>query len=93
LADRLTVYVAIRRFHGMSVADSRSSRSESYVRMTEFVRRSTSYVPFRRFLGYVRRESMQRLHVVLHGTLISYLCDDYQEDCGDSIACLHDPRG
>jgi hypothetical protein len=33
-------------------------RSDSYVRMQHFVRRST-YVPFRRFLGDVRREFIQ----------------------------------
>jgi hypothetical protein len=41
-------------------------------RMKEFVRRST-YVPFRRSLGDVRREFIHRLSSVLHGTLGSYL--------------------
>jgi hypothetical protein len=44
-------------------------RSDSYVRMQHFVRRST-YVPFRRFLGDVRREFMQRLPAAHHGTLV-----------------------
>jgi hypothetical protein len=73
LVYRLAILVAVRRFPGMGAADSRSLRSESYVRMQHFVRRST-YVPFRRFLlGDVRRrEFMQRLFVALHGTLGSY---------------------
>jgi hypothetical protein len=50
LVDRLAILVAIRRFHGMGAADSRSLRSDSYVRMQHFVRRTT-YVPFRRFGG------------------------------------------
>jgi hypothetical protein len=54
LVYRLAILVAIRRFRGMSVANSRSLRFDSYVRMQRFVRRST-YVPFRRFLGDVRR--------------------------------------
>jgi hypothetical protein len=45
----LAILVAVRRFLGMGAADSRSLRSDSYVRMRHFVRRST-YVPFRRFL-------------------------------------------
>jgi hypothetical protein len=55
LVDRLAILVAIRRFPCMRAADSRSLRSGSYVLMEHFVRRSTS-VPFRRFLGDVRRE-------------------------------------
>jgi hypothetical protein len=46
-----------------------------HARMKEFVRRS-SFVPFRRFLGDVRREFMQRLSLVLHGTLGVTLYDD-----------------
>jgi hypothetical protein len=52
----------------MGAADSRSLRSGNYFRMQHFVRRSTS-LPFRRFLGDVRREFMQRLSTALHGTL------------------------
>jgi hypothetical protein len=45
----------------------------------EFIRRST-YVPFRRFLGGdLRCEFMQRLSIVLHGTLGSYLRDVLHE--------------
>jgi len=74
LVDRVAILVAVRRFFGMGAADSRSLRSGIYVRMQHFVRRTTC-VPFRRFLGNVRREFMQRLSTPLHGTLGSYLRD------------------
>jgi hypothetical protein len=45
LVDRLAILVADRRFPGMGAVDYRSLRSDSYVRMQHFVRRST-YVPF-----------------------------------------------
>jgi hypothetical protein len=48
LVDHLAILVAIRRFLGMGVVDSRSLRFDSYVRLQHFVRRTT-YVPFRRF--------------------------------------------
>jgi hypothetical protein len=64
LINRPAVLVAVRCFHGMGLVDSRCLRSISYVRMQHFVRRST-YVPFRRFFGDVRREFMQRLSVAL----------------------------
>jgi hypothetical protein len=48
LAYRMAILVAVRRFNGISAADSRSLRYESYVRMQHLYRRSTS-VPFRRF--------------------------------------------
>jgi hypothetical protein len=79
--------VVVRRFPGMGGADSRSLRSDSYVRMPHFVRRSIS-VPFRRFLGDVRREFMQRLFATLHGTMGSYLRDAFQEGSADVVACL-----
>jgi hypothetical protein len=44
----------------------------------EFVR-GYARVHFRRFLGDVCREFMQRLSAVLHGTLGSYLRDILQE--------------
>jgi hypothetical protein len=74
LVDRLAILVGVRRCLGMGAAYSRSLRSHNYVRMQYFVRRST-YVPFRRVLGDVRREFMQRLFVIRHGTLGSYLRD------------------
>jgi hypothetical protein len=74
LVDRMGILVAACRFLGMRAADSRSMRYDSYVRMQHFVRRST-YVPFRRFWGDVRREFMQRLFAALHGTLVSYCRD------------------
>ena len=64
LVDRLAILVAVRHFPGMGDGDSRSLRSDIYVRMQHFVRRSTS-VPFRRFFGDVRREFMQRLSAAL----------------------------
>ena len=70
--------VVFRRFHGMGVSDSRCLRSYSYVCMQHFVHRST-YVPFRRFCGEVRRKFMQRLSAALHGTLGSYLRDAFHE--------------
>jgi hypothetical protein len=72
LLDPLAILVDVRPFLGMGVANSRSLRSHSYVCMQHFVRRST-FVPFRRFWGDVRREFMQRLSAALHGTLGSYL--------------------
>jgi hypothetical protein len=56
----------------MGAAHSRSLRSYNYVRMHHFVRRTT-YFPFLRFLGDVRRELMQRVFAALHGTLGSYI--------------------
>jgi hypothetical protein len=72
IVDHMAKLVEFRCFPTMGAADSDSLRSESYARMKEFVRRST-FVRFRRFLGDVHREFMQRLSVVLHGTLGSYL--------------------
>jgi hypothetical protein len=54
LVDRLAILVVVRRFSCMGVGDSRSLRSDIYARMQQFVRRST-FIPFRRFLGDVRR--------------------------------------
>jgi hypothetical protein len=69
LVDRLAILVVIRRFPGMGViADSCSLRYGGYVRMQHFVRRRSTYAPFRRFWGDVRREFMQRLSAALHGT-------------------------
>jgi hypothetical protein len=75
LVVRLATLVVVRRFPGMGAADSRSLRSGNYVRMQHFVRRST-YVPFRRFLGDVRREFMQRLSVVSN-TAYVLVADSY----------------
>jgi hypothetical protein len=92
LVDPLAILVAaIRRLHGMGAADSRSLRPESYVRMQHFIRRTTS-IPFRRFWWDVRREFMQRLSIVLHGTMSFYPRDALQEGSADGVACLHVPR-
>jgi hypothetical protein len=53
LVDRIAILVAIRRFPSMGATDSRSLRSDSYVRTQHFVR-GTSYIAFRRFSGDVR---------------------------------------
>jgi hypothetical protein len=71
----------------MGEADSRSLRSDNYVRVQHFIRRTTS-IPFRRFLGNVRHEFMQRLFAALHGNLGSYLRDALQEGSADAVARL-----
>jgi hypothetical protein len=91
LVGRLPILVPARRFPSMGAAGSRSLRSESYVHMHHFVRRTT-FAPFRRFWGDVRREFMQCIFAALHGTLGSYLRDVLQEDSADAVACLHFPR-
>jgi hypothetical protein len=73
----------------MGVVDSLSLCSDSYVRMQHFVRRTT-FVPFRRFLGHVRREFMQRLSAALHYIMGSYLRDALRDEgSADDVACLH----
>jgi hypothetical protein len=91
LVDRMEILVAIRRFPGMGGADSRSLHSDIYVRMQRFVHRTT-FIPFRRFLGDVRREFMQRLCATLYGTLVSYLRDGLKEGSADAVVCLPFPR-
>jgi hypothetical protein len=86
LVDRLARFVVVRRFRG--AGNSSSLRFYTYLRMQNFVRRST-YVPFRRFLWDVRREFMQRLFAALHGTLGSYLRDALQEGNVDVVVCLN----
>jgi hypothetical protein len=67
-------------------------RSKSFTLMQEFVRRCT-LVPFRRFLAYMRREFMQRVSVVLHGTLgRPNLRDALHEGGACVVACLNAPR-
>jgi hypothetical protein len=91
LVDRLAITVSLCRFYGMGTAESRSLRSDSYVRMHHFVRRLTD-VPFRRFLVDVRLEFIQCLFAVLHATLGSYLGDALQEGNANVVACLPVPR-
>jgi NAD-specific glutamate dehydrogenase len=91
LVDRLAILVAVCRFHGVGDADSRSLRFDIHVRMQHFVRRTT-YVPFRRSLGNVRREFMQCLSDALHGTLGSYLRYALQEGSAYAdVVCLPVP--
>jgi hypothetical protein len=63
MVDRLAVLVAVRRFLVMGGVDSCSLRSDSYVTMQHFVRRSTC-VPLRRFLGDMQREFLQHLSTI-----------------------------
>jgi hypothetical protein len=91
LVDRFAILVAVRRFHGMGDADSRSLRFDNCVRIPHFVRRAT-FVPFRRFWGDMRRELMQRLFAAINGTLGSYLRDALHEGNADAVACLLVPR-
>jgi NAD-specific glutamate dehydrogenase len=91
MVDRLAILVAVRRSPGMDDVDSRSLRSNNYVRLQHFVRRAT-FVPFQRFLGDVRCEFMQHLSAALHGTLGSYLRDALQEGSANAVACLRVPR-
>jgi hypothetical protein len=77
----------------MGAADSRALRSDSYARVNEFVRRSACAPFCRRFLGDVRRECMQRLSAVVHGTLGFCLRDAGQEGRAAAVACLPVPRG
>jgi hypothetical protein len=87
MVDRLAILVAIRRFLDMGVANSRSLRFDSCVRMQHFISRST-FVSFRRFWGNVPRQLMQRLFAPLHGTLGSYLRDALHEGSVDVVASL-----
>jgi hypothetical protein len=73
LGDRLAIFVALLRFPSMGADYARSLRYDSNVRMQHFVRRTTC-VPFRRFLGDVRREFMQRLFMVLWVHVSATLC-------------------
>jgi hypothetical protein len=75
----------------MGAHDSRSLRFHSYVRMHHSIRRTT-FVPFRRFWGDVRRELMQRLGAPLLGTLGPYLRDTLHEGGADAAVRLHVPR-
>jgi hypothetical protein len=93
LLRRLILFIAWSFWWQFPVSQAwvRRTLAESYARIKEFVRRST-YIPFRRFIGYVRRESMQRLSMVLHGTLGSYLRDALHEGGAADVANLLAPR-
>jgi hypothetical protein len=68
------------------MADLCALRSDNEVCIKEYVRRSIS-VPLRRFLVDVRRDIIQCLSVVLHGTLGSYLLDAVHEGLPNVLAC------
>jgi hypothetical protein len=50
LVDRMAILVVIRRFPGMGVANCRSLRFDSYVRLQDFVHPFT-FVPLLQFSG------------------------------------------
>jgi hypothetical protein len=76
----------------LGAANSRSLRSESYARIKELEQQFTS-IPFRRFLGDVRRECIiQRCCAVLHGTLDSYLRDALHMGGANVDDCFPAPR-
>jgi hypothetical protein len=87
LVDRMATLVAVRCFHGMGAAASRSLLYDRYIRMQHFFRRTTS-IPFRRVLGDVRREFMQHLYAAMG----SYLRDALHDGSVDGVACLRVPR-
>jgi hypothetical protein len=87
LVDRFTILVIVRRFPSMDLADYHSLRSKSYARMKDFVRRAT-YSPYSQSHGDVRRGFMQRLSVVLRGTLGSCLRLVLQEGGANDVTCL-----
>jgi hypothetical protein len=91
LVDRLAMLTDVHRFPGMDAADSHSSLMTTYMCMTDFIRRY-SYVPLRHFWGDVLREFMQRLSVVIDGTLGAHLRDALREGSVDIVACLPAPR-
>jgi hypothetical protein len=91
LVDRLAIFVDVRRFPSMGALDYGFLRSDSYVRMQHFFRRST-LCSFSAFLGDVRREFMQRLSDAIHGTPGFYLRFAFQEGSVDTVACLLVPR-
>jgi hypothetical protein len=90
LVDRLEIFVIVGCSPSFGAADSRSLRSDNYTRMKHIVRRST-YAPFRRFLGDVHREFIQRISFVFHGTLGSYPRDALLESGAAAVACLLAP--
>jgi hypothetical protein len=76
LDDRLAILVEVRRFPSMGDEDSHSLRFDYYVRMQNFVCRST-YVPFRPFLGMCGENSCNvflLLFMVLWVPIFATLC-------------------
>jgi hypothetical protein len=76
LADRMAILVVVRPLSIMGVADSRSLRSDTYVSMQYFVRRTT-FVPFRRCWGMCNDNSCNvflLLFTVLWAPISTTLC-------------------
>jgi hypothetical protein len=92
LVNLFAILVVVRRFHGMRGVDNCSLRSDTDFRMKDFVRRY-AFAPSHRFLGDVGRDFMQRLSVVLHGTLgfYLYLRNALEEGSVHLVACLPFP--
>jgi hypothetical protein len=84
--------VDVRRFSSLGAADSRSLRFQTYTRIINVFVRGSTYVPFRRFLGDVRRDFIQRVSLALHGTLGSCLRDALHEGDAVVVACLLAPQ-
>jgi hypothetical protein len=74
----------------MGSVSSRALGYDNCARIKAIVRRST-FGPFRQFLGDARCEIIQRLRVVLHGILGSFVRDALREGSVDPIACLPAP--
>jgi hypothetical protein len=79
--------MVVLRFPSLSAADSRSLRFKGYALVKKNVQRSTT-VHFRRSLGGVRCELMQRLSMFLHGSMGSYLRDALHEGNANVVAYL-----
>jgi hypothetical protein len=93
LVDRMAILVAVRRFPGMGVGDSRSLRSDSYVRMQHVVRRSTS-VPFRPFMGGVCAARTHATFFCCYSWYLGsymYLRVALQEGSASAVACFPVP--
>jgi small-conductance mechanosensitive channel len=76
LVDRMAILVEVRRFLDMGATNSRSLRSDTYVRLQHFVRRSTC-VSFRRFWGMCGDNScnvFMLLFMVLWVHIFARLC-------------------
>jgi hypothetical protein len=90
LVDRVADLVVVCRSCSMGVIDSRYC----VLAFTCVCNISSIYfpLPFRRFLGDVRREFLQRLSTILYVTWGSYLRDVWQEGSAYAVASLPVPR-
>jgi hypothetical protein len=90
LVDRLVILVAVRRFSSMGATDSRSLRSECYVRMQHFVHALIYLLcSLSTFLGGCApcgENSRNVFSAILHGPLGYYLRDALHK--GNADACM-----